>query len=101
MQNQEEGRQDVEPSCRSVATIAISVARSGFLIRRSYTSAADPGFVAHSVWRASGAAPSSAAAEVALVDAPVAAGDAARALPSASADGLEFLDAAANLYSTR
>ena len=65
------GRRWTEASCRFVATIAILVALSASLIRRSFTSAADPDFVAHSAWRASGVG---VAAELACGDAPAAAG---------------------------
>ena len=72
----------------------------GLLIRLSYTSAADPGFVAHSAWRASGAAGAAGAAkEAALDDAAAAAGNAAGALPD-SADAFAFLPDPANLYRT-
>ena len=85
-----------------MATIAISVARSGLLIRKSYTSVADPGFKAdpgfeaHGACRASGAAVG--AAEAALGDAPATAGNAAEALPAESA--AEVFAPPANMYST-
>lgn len=82
-----------------MATIAISVARSVLLIRKSCTSVVDPGFKAdagieaHSACRASGAAAAAAGNAAAALPATATAGNAAAAL-------LEDLAPPANMYST-
>ena len=96
-------RRWTESSCVFVATTAISVARSGCPIRKSYTSAAAAD-LPHSAWRASGwgGAPAAPGCDAASGGDAAAGGDAAGALPPPddSTDAFEVLDDPAKLYST-